>query len=146
MLRNLVRTYRFFGSVPSTRIWGFGACNVAQDESEGTSWDLVVSLGKAMKKLVLLGDCPVNGSSEPATRNLSQNPPSRAAANVARGNFRIMRFPMRPTCVMSEEKVSNPLPTLMSKFLTLSCVMCSKLQHSSNLSASRGVFWSGQVA
>ena len=28
----------------------------------------------------------------------------------------------------------------MSKFLTLSCVMCSKLQPSSNLSASRGIF------
>ena len=79
-----------------------------------------------MHLLSLLG--PVNGSSEPATRNLSQNPRPR-----------ITRFPMRPTCVMSEEKVSNPLPTLMSKFLTLSCVMCSKLQPSSNLSASRGI-------
>ena len=46
LLRNL-ESIGFFGSVPSTRIWGFGAFNVAQDESEGTSWDLVVSLGKA---------------------------------------------------------------------------------------------------
>ena len=43
------------------------------------------------------------------TRNKEplSEPASQAASNVARGNFRIMRFPRRPTCVISEEKVSG---------------------------------------
>ena len=69
------------------------------------TWKSMEKLWKSYKRLVLLGNCT---SWILRTRNKEPlSEPASQASNVARGNFRIMRFPMRPTCVMSEEKVSE---------------------------------------